>query len=71
MFHNIQAQTRILHRLTEEGHKIDEARLPIACFGVVVMLAWRQGAFALIGGCLSRKYRITITKRPAQLPADR
>ena len=38
---------------------------------VVVALGLPQLASALIGGFLSRKYRITITKRTAQLRADR
>jgi hypothetical protein len=37
----------------------------------VVALGLPQMAFALMGGFLSRKYRITITKRPARLSADR
>jgi hypothetical protein len=41
--------------------------IPIAC----VALGLPQVAFALMGGFLSRKYRITITKRQAQLSADR
>jgi hypothetical protein len=30
----------------------------IACFGIVIMLGWPQVAFALIGGSLSRRFRI-------------
>ena len=41
--------------------------VPIACSIGVVVLGLPQVAFALIGGVLSRKYQITITKRPAQL----
>jgi hypothetical protein len=37
--------------------------IPIAYFVAVIMLGWPQVAFALIGGFLSRKYRITITPR--------
>ncbi len=37
--------------------------IPIACFVAVVMLGWPQVAFALIGGSLSRRFRITITRR--------
>jgi hypothetical protein len=45
--------------------------IPIACSVGVVMLGLPQLAFALTGGFLSRKYRITIDRRPAQLSADR
>jgi hypothetical protein len=38
-------------------------RFPIIWCVVPVMLAWPQGAFALIGGFLSRKFRVTITRR--------
>jgi hypothetical protein len=37
--------------------------IPILCFGSVVMLGWWQVAFALIGGFLCRKFRVTITRR--------
>jgi hypothetical protein len=37
--------------------------VPSACFGVVVMLALPQFAFALVGGYLSRRYKVTITRR--------
>ena len=37
--------------------------LPIACFAYGVMLGWPQVVFALIGGSLSRRFRITITRR--------
>jgi hypothetical protein len=37
--------------------------IPILCFGSVVMLGWSQVAFALIGGFLCRKFRVTITRR--------
>ena len=43
--------------------------IPLAISVCVVILGLPQGAFALIGGFLSRKYRITITKRPD--PTDR
>jgi hypothetical protein len=33
------------------------AFVPIACFGIVVMLGWPQVAFALIGGSLSRRFK--------------
>ena len=45
--------------------------IPIAYSVAVVVLGLPQVAFALIGGVLSRKYRITITKRPAQPAAER
>jgi hypothetical protein len=35
--------------------------VPIACFGIVVMLGWPQVAFALLGGLLSRRFKITST----------
>jgi hypothetical protein len=37
--------------------------VPIACSVVVVMLGLPQLAFALIGGFLSRRYKVTITRR--------
>ena len=37
--------------------------VPIACFVVVLMLAWPQVAFALLGGFLSRRYKVTIARR--------
>jgi hypothetical protein len=37
--------------------------IPITCFGAVVILGWSQLAFALIGAFLSRKYKVTITRR--------
>ena len=42
--------------------------VPIAFPGIAVMLALPQLAFALIGGSLSRKYRIIITKRSTPTP---
>jgi hypothetical protein len=39
--------------------------VPIACFGVVIMLGLPQLAFALLGGLLSRQYRLILTRRPA------
>jgi hypothetical protein len=36
--------------------------MPIACFAYMVMLGWPQVVFALIGGSLSRRFRITITR---------
>jgi hypothetical protein len=38
-------------------------RFPIIWCVVAVMLAWPQVAFALLGGFLSRKFRVTITRR--------
>jgi hypothetical protein len=40
----------------------------IAVFLVVLTLGFPQIAFAAIGGLLSRRYRITITRRPAPVP---
>jgi hypothetical protein len=37
--------------------------IPLAGSIVMVMLAWPQVAFALIGGLLSRRFKITITRR--------
>jgi hypothetical protein len=37
--------------------------IPLAGSVIVVMLAWPQVAFALIGGFLSRRFKITITQR--------
>jgi hypothetical protein len=39
--------------------------VPIACLGMVVMLGLPQLVFALIGGFLSRKCRLILTRRPA------
>jgi hypothetical protein len=35
----------------------------VLCAGYVIMLGWPQVAFGLIGGALSRRYKITITHR--------
>jgi hypothetical protein len=40
------------------------ASIPVLCSAVMVMLVLPQVVFALIGGFLSRKYRINITRRP-------
>jgi hypothetical protein len=37
--------------------------IPIGLFAMVVMLDWPQVVFALIGGALSRRFKITITRR--------
>ena len=37
--------------------------IPIILFAYVVMLGWPQVVFALIGGFLSRRFKITITRR--------
>jgi hypothetical protein len=37
--------------------------IPIALFAMVVMLGWPQLVFALIGGSLSRRFRIIIIRR--------
>jgi hypothetical protein len=37
--------------------------IPMLCFGTVVMLGWPQMAFALIGGFISRRFSVTITRR--------
>jgi hypothetical protein len=37
--------------------------IPIALFAYVVMLGWPQLAFALIGGFLSRRFKIIIARR--------
>jgi hypothetical protein len=37
--------------------------IPIVCFPYMVMLGWPQVVFALIGGFLSRRFKITITRR--------
>jgi hypothetical protein len=37
--------------------------IPIVLFAYVVMFGWPQLVFALIGGSLSRRFRITITRR--------
>ena len=35
----------------------------VSCFVGAVMLGWPQLAFALLGGFLARRYRVTITRR--------
>jgi hypothetical protein len=45
--------------------------IPLAISVAYVAPGLPQVAFALMGGFLSRKYRITITRRPALLSADR
>jgi hypothetical protein len=37
--------------------------IPIACFVVAFMLAWPQVAFAVIGGFVSKRYKIAIVRR--------
>jgi hypothetical protein len=37
---------------------------PILCVVVAVLLGWPQVAFALAGGFLSRKFKVTISPRP-------
>jgi hypothetical protein len=37
--------------------------LPVLCTGFVLMLGWPQVALGLIGGSLSRRYKITIARR--------
>jgi hypothetical protein len=37
--------------------------IPVAYTFGVLMLGWPQVAFALLGGFLSRKYKVTITRR--------
>jgi hypothetical protein len=37
--------------------------VPIQLFVAVVMLGWPQLAFAVIGGFLSRRFKITLTRR--------
>ena len=37
--------------------------IPLGWSVIVVMLAWPQVVFALIGGFLSRRFKITITRR--------
>jgi hypothetical protein len=41
------------------GHDRPLVFVPIVCFGCIVMLGWPQVAFALIGGFLSRRLKIT------------
>jgi hypothetical protein len=37
--------------------------IPVAAFGMIVMLAWPQAAFALVGGFLSRGLTTLATRR--------
>jgi hypothetical protein len=46
-------------------------RLMVARSGVALWATLPQLAFALIGGLLSRAYRITITKWPAEIPSEK
>ncbi len=45
------------------GHYQPFVEIPIGCFVFVVMLGWPQLAFALIGGWLSLRFKISITRR--------
>ena len=58
---------RRVHQITADPHIIVVPQSDHS----FVYLVLPQLAFALVGGFLSRKYRITITKRPPQLPAER
>jgi hypothetical protein len=46
------------------GQRPPEVLIPILFSGAIIMLGLPQLAFALLGGFLSRRYQITITKRP-------
>jgi hypothetical protein len=37
--------------------------IPVAAFGMMVLLAWPQAALALMGGLLSQRFRATRTRR--------
>jgi hypothetical protein len=37
--------------------------IPTICLAIVLMLGWPQVAFALIGGFLSRRYKVIIVRR--------
>jgi hypothetical protein len=52
-------------RLIQKSIRQDQPLVfvPIVLFAYVVMLGWPQVVFALIGGFLSRKFKITITRR--------
>ncbi len=45
--------------------------LPVQDVAVVVVLVLPQFVFALMGGLVSRRYRISIITRLAQPPADK
>jgi hypothetical protein len=52
-------------RLIQKSIRQDQPLVfvPIVLFAYVVMLGWPQVVFALIGGFLSRRFKITITRR--------
>jgi hypothetical protein len=50
-----------LERLIGRGRPL--VFIPITCFVGVVILGWPQVAFALIGGSLSRRFKISFTPR--------
>jgi hypothetical protein len=52
------------------GQEWNTFHLLIARSGVALWATLPQLAFAMIGGFLSRAYRITITKWPAEIPPD-
>jgi hypothetical protein len=45
------------------GHDRPLVLIPILCFVAMVLLGWPQVTFALAGGFLSRKFKITISPR--------
>jgi hypothetical protein len=52
-------------RLIQKSIRQDQPLVfvPIVLFAYVVMLGWPQVVFALIGGLLSRRFKVTITRR--------
>jgi hypothetical protein len=60
---NVEALEAYLALLNELLKKTIWSDTLVAEFGAVVMFVWPQVAFALIGGFLSRRFKITITRR--------
>jgi hypothetical protein len=52
---------RLIKKIIREDQPL--VFVPIVLFAYVVMLGWPQVVFALIGGFLSRRFKITITRR--------
>jgi hypothetical protein len=52
-------------RLIQKSIRQDQPLVfvPIVLFAYVVMLGWPQVVFALIGGLLSRRFKVTISRR--------
>ena len=67
VFFDVAVMTYLVAPILEPIAKVIGYRslawLPIAYPIAVVLLAWPQVAFALLGGWLSKRYKVTITRR--------